>query len=258
MMSVKAQAAIFVIIAIVLIVIAIAVIAINKMGVSVNNENPYFLTPEIRPQVDSINDFIFDCVDIVTQDAIIVTGMQGGFYDKPANSVDLGWIYLPYYYKTGTYLMPKKETIEREIAKYVEDNLKYCIDEFESDSFKLDYTDTKAIATIEMDKVVFDIDMPLVLSKEGNKMKIETDSHSKRSKYYDALEIAQYITDSHKDDSEMICISCVADLAKEKGMYVEMNDFGEDESTTLIVISEQNPIEPDDPFIFEFLNKYEL
>ena len=68
------------------------------------------------------------------------------------------------------------------------------------------------------------------------------------------LEIATFITDSHKDDPDLICINCIADMAEERDMYVDLLDFADD--STLVVISENRT--STDPYIFEFLNRYEI
>lgn len=245
----KGQVSVFIIIALVVIAGIGAAVYISKAN------RDFFNQPNIKPQVVNTQDFILDCMDETTKDALEVIGIQGGYYNEPEHFFDLGWAFIPYYYKEGLFLMPEKKTIESELSSYVNENFVYCLGNFDFADFNLDYKIPKTRTSIKKGEVLFEINLPISIEREGKRIKFETKIHpvTQASYLYEILEIASYITDSHKEDPEMICVNCVAEMASERNVYVDMLDFA-DETTTLIVISE-NSTAPE-PYIFEFLNKY--
>ena len=208
----------------------------------------------LKPQINQIQESILNCIDISTKDSLVIIGIQGGYYNEPSEFFDLGWAFIPYYYNQGAFLMPSKKEISTELESYVNDNFKYCLDEIDVGDFSIDYKTPKTSATINKASVSFTVNSPITIEREGHKLKFETKEHSveQTSKLYEIIEIADYITESHKEDPDMICINCVAEMARERDVYVDMLDF--DETTTQIIISENKTSE--EPYIFEFLNKY--
>jgi len=168
----------------------------------------------------------------------------------------LGWAFIPYYYNQGTFAMPDRSVIRSELGEYVDENLESCLNEISLGDFTLDYKTAGTEVTIQQARVLFEIDLPITIEREDNKIKFDTEDYpvSQESKLFQILEIADFVTDSHKEDPDMICINCVAEMAKEREVYVDMLDF--DETSTLIVISEN--VTSEEPYIFEFLNKYSV
>ena len=253
----KSQATIFIIIAVVLIAIALLFIFINRGTFGTSRIDPYFLQPEVKPVVDNLNDYIIDCAKGVSEDSIEIIGMQGGYYRPPAEFFDLGWIFIPYYYDQGDFLMPSDIEIEEQLSDYVDENIIKCLDLYEQDDFLLEYDNAKSVVSIRSGEVDFNIDLRITVKKEDNRMIVDLSDKpvSVKSRFYEAIEVARYITDSHRDDPEMICISCVTEMAEDRGLVIDMLDFDE-ETSTLTVISEETPINPDKPLVFEFLNRY--
>ena len=122
------------------------------------------------------------------------------------------------------------------------------------EDFNLNYKNIKTKTTITNGYVNFLIDSSIVIESEGRSIIYELKDNpiKKSSKLYGILEIAKYITDSHREDPNMICINCLANMAEERNVYVDMLDFID--NSTLIVISENSSYE--NPYYFEFLNKY--
>jgi hypothetical protein len=209
----------------------------------------------MKPKVDAIIDSIQGCMKESAVDALDVIGVQGGYYKEPDKYLDLGYAFIPYYYYEGEFLMPEITLIEKELASYIDDSLSYCIDRIDNQGFSLDYNKRVTKATILEKEVKFDIDLALSIKylRKSTIYQFNDISIFHNSKLFDILEVAKYITNSHKQTPDMVCISCVSEIAKEKGVSVDMLSFG-DEKTTLIVISEN--ITAVEGYNFEFLNKY--
>ncbi len=251
-LSSKSQVTIFIIIAIVLVGTGAIAYYLTKTA---SPTDKYFLQSDVKPGYDNVINSIHECMKMTCMDSLDLVGIQGGYYNEPQEYFDLGWAILPYYYKEGSFLMPSNTVIQNELSAYVDDNLNYCLDSINVSNFGLSYTKPKTKAVISDGMVKFSIDMPISIRKADKtaRLELKDDSISQSSKIYQMIEIAKYITDSHKEDPDMICISCVADMARARNLYVDMLDFG-DNSTTLVVVS-TNQTEMY-PAVFEFLNKY--
>ncbi len=250
----KAQITIFIILGIVIIISIAGVIYLGKTKIDSDLSKKYFSQTDVKSQLNLVHESIINCIDTTTQNALVLIGLQGGYYKSPQGSFHIGQISIPYYYKDNLLQMPKRSTITTELEDYTNQNFKYCLEKIKINDFTLDYKNPKTTTTIEKSKVSFKIDLPITIEKQSNKIKFETNEHpiEQESKLYEIIEIADYITTSHNENPDMICINCVAQMAQEREVYVDMFKF--DETTTQILISENKTSE--EPYVFEFLNKY--
>jgi hypothetical protein len=251
----KGQVTIFIIIALVLVAgIGIALYMSQFKGEAVVDKE-FFARADIKPEVDSIYDSVLGCLEDNAMKALERIGFQGGYNGQPERSFNMGWTYIPYYYDRGEYLMPEKQFIEEELSAYINDNAIHCINSLNFENFIITAEPHRTQTTIMSKEVRFDIDMTISIEREGKKILFDTKESPiiKQSALDDIYEVAGYITDSHKQDAELVCISCIAEMAEEKDLYVDMLNFGED--SVLVLISENYTAE--DKYIFEFLNRYE-
>lgn len=248
----RAQVSVFVILAVVIVAIGAGVYFLKKPLPS----ESYFENQEIKQKVNNIKESARECMKQTTLDSLDIIGMQGGYYKKPNEAFDLGYIFIPYYYYEGRILVPSKKTIENELADYVDGNLERCIDMIDNQGFDISYTDPKTKSSISNDEVLFYTDMTLTIKKESKSTTYEFKKEKiiYKSKFSDFLEIAEYISDSLEKNSSRICITCINDMAENKKIHVEIMDFSQP-NTSLFIFSE-NVTNPEIN-IFEFLNKYE-
>ena len=67
-------------------------------------------------------------------------------------------------------------------------------------------------------------------------------------------EVADFITESHKKNPELMCINCIIELAKERDIYVDFISISDD--STLVMLLENKTTEK--PYIFQFIYKYNI
>jgi len=249
----NAQTTVFIIIAVIVVAIVIGIVYLQTTQKSSDMEK-VFSKLGITSQASVAQQSIQECLKDVSEGALTVIGIQGGYYNKPQESFDLGWAFIPYYYNEGKFSMPSTKTIEDELADYIDDNLGVCIETLEFEDFTASYQQSKTSAEIKKQEVEFTIDTKLTLTKQDLSAEYELKNQpiNIESQINDMIKIAKYYTDSHKEDSDMICISCLADMAEEDELFIDMLDF-EDGVSTLVVISNNQTSEPN---VFEFLNKY--
>ena len=251
----RGQVAVFIILAVMLVAAGGIAFVITKNGSSGGVDSEFFSQQDIKQGVNQIQSSVLDCETMTSNDALDLIGIQGGYYNAPKDYYDLGWAFLPYYYSEGQFLMPEKSKIESELSAYVDDNLNQCLEGINVEGFDLSYLKSKTKTTITNGKVSFAIDMPLTIKKETKTTRFELKDNPVvvDSKLYEMIEIAKYITDSHKEDANMICINCVADMAEQRSLYVDMLDFSEKDDVLIVISANATDTYP---LTFEFLNKY--
>lgn len=253
----QAQTTVFIVLAILIVAIILAFVLINQTSTQSNIELA-FSKLGIATQASIVQSSIIDCLEETAKDSTIVIGLQGGYYNPPEKFSDLEFIFIPYYYYEGEFLQPSTTKIQTELSAYIDDNLDFCIDNILFQEFTLNRQTSNSKALISKGEISFETDLSITISKDGSTADFQLKNHqvTVESPLFDMLEVADYITDSHKEDPNLICVSCVADMAETRNLFVDFLDFGEaeDEFTTLVVISEDQT--SSEIYVFEFLNKY--
>ncbi|MDP2926084.1 MAG: hypothetical protein Q8N99_06940 [Nanoarchaeota archaeon] len=251
----NAQVAVFVIVA-VLIVVVFLFIFIFKTGKNDCGSNPLCMIG-IKPEIDSLKASVYTCQEEVTTEALKVIGIQGGFYKKPKYYKDIDSYFIPYYYYSQEFLIPQKITVENELSSYVDENIMTCLGKMKSNNYNIEFAIPKTRTVVTNGRTTFTTEMLIVFKTEKTSeiLDLKELPISYNSSLYYILEVADYITRTHKSDNQyMICINCVVDMAKERNLYVDMMEYPGLPYTTLVMISENYT--STEPYIFEFLNKY--
>jgi len=254
--SKNSQVTIFIILAIVILVVIIAFFYLKSSFNKEEQDKDYFILRGIKPSIKNIQDFNLECLKENSLKALETIGIQGGFYKKPEKYYDLEWAFVPYYYYNGEILFPSKDKIQNELSQYIDDNLPICIDELNENfkTFKITYSKPLTKTVILGNKVTFTTNLDLTIDNDGKTTLFSLNKHpiEIESSLNDIHKMAEYITESHKEDPNFICINCIAQLSKEKNVYVDFIEF-EPDSTIVMIIENQTQSEP---YLFQFLNKY--
>jgi len=252
----KSQTTIFIVMAIIIVTAIILVVFLKTSNTKEKLGRDYFKERGLQPSVNNIQNFIVDCFEETSLDALELIGVQGGYHKKPELFYDLKWAFIPYYFYQGQYLKPSNEQVETQLSNYVDEALEFCLNKISFSNFQLTYPQPITKSSIQKDKVTFTTELLTSINNKEQTTTFElTDFPIEvNSSLYDILEIAEYITESHKENENFICINCLTELTKEKNLYIDFIAFEED--STLIMLLE-NSSQPD-PYIFQFLNKYDL
>ena len=255
--SKTSQTTVFIVLAILIVAIILAFVLINQSSTQSNIEKALSKLG-IASQTSIVQSSIINCLEETAIDSTVVIGLQGGYYNPPEKFSDLEFIFIPYYYNEGEFLMPTTRKIQTELAAYIDDNLDFCVDNIYFQEFTLNRQTSNSKVLINRGEISFETDLSIIISKDGSTADFQLKNHQVtiESPLFAMLEVASFITESHTSDPDLICVSCVADMAEERNLYVDFLDFGEaeDEFTTLVVISEDQTSE--EIYVFEFLNKY--
>jgi hypothetical protein len=252
----KAQTTIFIIIGILIVIGIIIFTTLKSTSEKENLGREYFQSQGLQPSLNNIQDFIVDCLETTSTKALIDIGIQGGYHKPPDFYFDMDWAFIPYYYYDGQTLMPSKETIENQLSSYIDTNIQSCINEIIFPEFQLSISNPNTKTTITKSKAIFKTDLPIQIKNEGSITTFNLNNHPRthNSSLEEIIIVADFITESHIQDPDLFCVNCVTELAKENDLYVDFIALEPD--TTLVMILENRTME--DPYIFEFLNKYNL
>jgi len=253
-MQKRGQVTVLIILAVVIIV-GVAIFSFTSNQSSSSNIESAFSKIGATSQSNVIESSILECIKSISEDANVVIGIQGGYYNTPEKSEDIGLAFIPYYYDQPAILQPTIQRIESELAAYLDENIDFCLDQINNNELSLTYKNSQSTAKINQDSISFTMDLSITISKEDLTETIKLESHPVEisSPLSDSIEIATFITQTHKEDPDNLCISCVTQMAQERNLFVDFLEFDE-EDTTLVVISKS--FENQDPYIFQFLNQY--
>jgi len=239
-MNKRGQIALYVIIALLIVAAIGAVVYIKQKSTGL---------PSPSDDIKAIRIFVGSCLDKTAEDALMMIGLQGGYYIPPAHSFGT----VAYYYYEGQRYFPEKSTIENQLGSYVSDNLGNCIKDFKDfPDFSITKGAVSAKATILEDKVIFDIDYPLTITRMSTSQ-VSKFSTEIPSRIYTIYRVAALIM-AEQMDSDKICISCIIDHADENEVYVSMENYNND--TVVFSIQDSKLPLVGDYYEFNFVNKY--
>ena len=152
--------------------------------------------------------------------------------------------------------MPEIKEIESEISNYVDDNINNCFEKINFKNFDLEYGDSETRTRIDKKKVVINTKLSVKVEHEGEITDFRLSEYELSIESYlnEIYEVADFITESHKKNPELMCINCIIELAKERDIYVDFISISDD--STLVMLLENKTTEK--PYIFQFINKYNI
>lgn len=244
----RGQLTIFILIAVILVFIILGIFLILN----------YSKEPKVGliGDVETIQNFISECVDSTTKEALIVVSFQGGYYKKPSLAFSFSPTFFPYYYYEGQINLPTLEQIETQMSYYVNDKMLECLDSASFSNIDLIYSSPQTKVMLSKDNAYFEIDMPIELDSKEQKMQIDLKDFSKNhnSSLYEIYEVVKYITESHEQDPEFYCMNCVSEMLFERKLYMYTFPTTTDHATGIMIYENRTGIS--DPYAFIFFNKY--
>lgn len=242
----KSQITIFVIMAIV-IVISLMIYFSVKSGIFKT-----MVDPEIKP----VYSFVDNCLSKTSEDAVYHIGQYGGYFIPPNDSTESK---IPYYFDKGKNLLLSKAQIEKELSKYMDSMMFFCVKNFaDFPDFQIKQGEIKTGTKILPEKVVFNLDFPLTISKGENSFFIKDFSVEISSRLDNIYEVASGIILEQMKDEKNICINCVGDLAFENKILVRANEYPFDKETIIFSITDNEIGLKGEEYVYYFANRYDI
>lgn len=133
---------------------------------------------ELDQDILPITNFVHSCLERYATEGVLVLGTQGGYIKIPpyigmnpksyVSSTQFGNFKVPFWYYEGRSQVPTINSMERDLAQYIKENLGFCLGEFEqfSNVFNIEKPEPQDIqveATIGEQGVAIKLDYPLTL-----------------------------------------------------------------------------------------------
>jgi hypothetical protein len=229
---------------IVAILIVVVIIFYFNVGKSLYFQN---LDNEIKP----IHSYVQECLKETGERAILDTSNYGGYFISPEESLENE---IPYYVKNGKNLMPSKEKIENEIGNYISSLTFFCINNFEKfEDYKIEDKEIKTVVNIEKEKVVFDVDYPLSITKGNNVYNLKSFYLEIPTRLNDIYDSAEFIVSDQIKDTKSICITCLSQVANNNDFYVNAIEI--DDRNVIYTIKDDRVKINNETLVFNFASE---
>ncbi len=178
----RAQATLFIILGIILLFVIGSGIYYYRQATVPPIERAIQVPADRRP----IYDFVAQCVNDITTNALVRMGLQGGYLTLPPSITQNPFSYLPldpagvaripYWYYEAEDRTPSTDLMAHDLALRIKDDLRSCTDSFRA--FEGVYSVTEKAdplpeVTIAADNVIVDLTWPLELQFEGRTLALE-------------------------------------------------------------------------------------
>lgn len=202
----------------------------------------------------NIQNFIESCIWKTGEKALELIGEQGGYYDLP--EVYDPEFNLPYYYLSNEDLSPNKIKVEEELAKYMDENLPLCFNNFTSFKeigYQIKQEEMKNEVLIKDKIVLFKVHFNLeaekgIFRKEWSFFEISISSRLKT-----ILETNNQIILGIQKRPTSINLGKIYDLGNENNLLIEFSNL-EDDVYFMVVDGES--LSKQETYDFNFVVRY--
>jgi len=209
-MKKRGQITIFIIIAVVVIV---AIVFLVITGLGVKKYSSY----------KDVKDYIYSCMENSLNSGLRFVCFQGGYYQVPEKSMDFYFTKVPYYFYLGSENIPDKLVIEREISKYMQDNVKECvknISDFEKD-YKFQFGEPKIEVSLGSE-ISMRMDYPITITKGEYSEILKKFNYNQKVDFNTVYFIISAFSAEQKKDPNFVPIGYLSLLAKENNFKFDL------------------------------------
>ena len=168
---------------------------------------------------DSIQNYVQSCVESTASKGLDYISLHGGYYGLPL----LSYGDLPYYYYSGKNNIISKGELETQLGAYMDNELRFCLQNFVSFRNQGYTFETSSIATdvtVNKDSVFFDVTFPITVKRDALARSFDIFTTVKPHSIGEVHEgVTSFV---NQETKETLCISCLHDIAEKMDVRVEM------------------------------------
>lgn len=236
------QIALFVIIAVLLIGAVIFAVYYNRTSTTPSKAST---TPDLAKAVES---HIDSCVDKSSRIALMGISRQGG-YEHPANYLQDQIFAVGYWYDKGKDMSLTKEQIQFELSNSACILLKDCL-EIKNYSQTFSIGNCSATASIMPNYTIINIDYPIRVDISQKAYMFEKFSKKFDVRLGTGITASKSIVLEQIKHPNMICATCMSDIAEESGMPV--NVFSQNDSFIVQLVDPNSQVYANQTYEFRF------
>lgn len=176
------------------------------------------------------------CVKDVTELGLIVMGLQGGYTAmnpriQYTTETQTFLNYVPYegtaylYFK-GQNLVPAKETMEKQLASFITIYMTACESKYKD--LEVTYGKASSVVGIQKEKITLNINTDVKVKKGTAESGFKKITLELPVRLGTIQNVANQIVDKQiKVSEDELCVSCIARIAAENDMTVDINKLGD-------------------------------
>jgi len=235
----KGQVTVFVVIGVVIIVLIIGFFYFKS-----SDHNLEQINPEIRP----LYSFFGNCIEESEKKIIEDLGFTGGIYKEEKS---LTW----YFYKGESYI-PNGKEIESNLSFALKKDLKKCFNGLLNNfkDFDIEGRESTVSTMIEDDKLIFNINYPLTITKDDKLFVLEEFDNEIEVRFGIIYNAALRIIQDQIEHPNSLCMTCIGKFAIENDLYIEIEYY--DNSSLIFIIKDENSKINNRAYEFMFINGY--
>lgn len=202
---------------------------------------------------NEVNIYVQNCLEQVTEGAVLEVGQGGGYFERPEFSTSNGITY--YYGENEEFHFFLKDGLEEEVSLAVGAKLNECVGSFSEfgNYDKINAGNISVSSEILDEKIKIFVDYPIQLIKGDDVLMLtdfEYEISSRLGLIYEVVDKMVYEEPLKKG----ICLSCNFDHALESGLNIDYFDYGE--NTVIFVVTDNEIKLGENSFEFIFANDY--
>lgn len=211
-----------------------------------------------NPGIEAVKNQVEQCLLQTTKEAIFWNSKNGGYFALPELSTHFIYQNGPYYVYHNQCLVLKKEDFERELEKYLDKFLIFCLNfkSFEKQGYNITIigSSVKTYIKINQKSVVSTATIPLKI-KLGTTITELSDFEAELNDnqlYENILGFSELVNSSLENK---FCASCLADIGKKRNWEIYFNDLGN--QTYRFVVKDNDYLFNSEPYQISFAVNYE-
>ena len=242
----RGQLSVFVIVAI-LVVIITGIIIYGNLQLS--NQAQQELGTQY--ELSGMRVYVADCLGMATEEALLKAGRSGGFLSETvpgihlllidsANSDSLEPLWIPYYFEIGKIYTPELPQLEQGLELQLSQKVQECLASHHL-AGQFNAVDSQTTITILPDLLKVSVEGIDVIESRAvtrlNPVVLELPVRLGR-----LLASAEQIATAQQPDVELLCASCLLDVAETNGIEINMVPFPNEDAVILSLTDPQSVI----------------
>ena len=249
----RGQVTVFIVIGLIALIGAVFIFNFVEKGISkkVSQESIEAVPESVEP----IKKFVESCLQSTAHEAIYFVSTQGGYYYTPAPYFNYSWFSIPYYMDAEIFNYPSLEITEKELSKYIEENLDFCLNSFITFS---NFNVTSRIKTttvkINTEDIIFSLNLPLSIFIGDKVINLEKFEVREKAELGLALNLIPQIIESQKEFPNRVRLSDLTSLSEANGIEIALSHYN---NTVFYKLKYPLSSFNNEDYIFMFAMKYD-
>tara|TARA_Y100000310_G_scaffold295459_1_gene326816 strand:+ start:30292 stop:31002 length:711 start_codon:yes stop_codon:yes gene_type:complete len=154
---------------------------------------------KVSIELQPVQNFVESCLQQTARNGVIFLALQGGYYNIPKQSHQG----IPYYYANRQDISPDRNTIQNEMANYIDDKISNCLEKHQFVD-KITYGISTTLVIISNNSVQLNLELPTIIESAESKTSINKYSATVNSNYGQLYDISKEFIRRQMDADEYI------------------------------------------------------